>query len=265
MLDVEVEDDEPELKKSRVGDQDGDEEADQDYPNGHARRRVPKRSLQEEEEEEEEEESEDTSAKPSRGKRARKVSSEKKRSWVEEMEVDEDEEVDEVPEMDSLARGKKRDRTEAGSTFGGDDSEHDHHGVEENVDPRRRRKRRTVAKRLSEGSYVLGKKRERDVKDDIGDEDSDASSPSIKKRGKRRGHYDEARSDVSMNGSTSSLRGKHRSIGDEWESNGVRWKIGPNGQRLRQALVKKARQKFIMVRYIPLHMPYARADGVCFT
>ena len=36
-------------------------------------------------------------------------------------------------------------------------------------------------------------------------------------------------------------------IGEEWENNGVRYKIGPNGQRLRQALVKKARQKFVMV------------------
>ncbi|KAG6854369.1 hypothetical protein C0991_007874 [Blastosporella zonata] len=45
----------------------------------------------------------------------------------------------------------------------------------------------------------------------------------------------------------SSARGRpRRSIGDEWESNGVKYKIGSNGQRLRQTLVKKERQKFHM-------------------
>ncbi|KAF8958467.1 hypothetical protein BDZ97DRAFT_1442121 [Flammula alnicola] len=172
------------------------------------------------------------------------------------MDVD-DEEADELTELKSTTRGKKRDRAEAGSTFGGDDDESaDELEADDSKARRRRRKRRTVAKRKSEASYARGKKRERDGEGDLSDEGSEESSletkSSRKKRGKRSSHVDRrdhdqaSKSDISMDESTTSTKSKVRNIGDEWESNGIKYKIGPNAQRLRQALVKKARQKFVM-------------------
>lgn len=194
-----------------------------------------------------------TATKKARGKRARKVSLEQPWAIDEDMEVDnEDELMDEVPEMRSPnIRGKKRDREEAASTFGGDD-ESDAEPEDSAVLRRRQRKRRTVAKRQSEASYLRGKKRDREGNENLSDEEVLELSPVMKKkRGKRPALVDQNQDgDFSMDESTTSRSSKtRRSIGDEWESNGIRWKIGPNGQRLRQALVKKARQKFSMVSF----------------
>ena len=65
-----------------------------------------------------------------------------------------------------------------------------------------------------------------------------------KKRGKKVS-LDEAASDV-PDGSQDPLC-KGRKIGEEWESNGVQYKVGNEGQRLRLTLVKKARSKYSMV------------------
>jgi hypothetical protein len=256
----EQEDDEHEFKKSRL---DGEELIDGDaefYDIGDtAPKRGSKRGFGEEEESEEVSET-----KKSRGKRARKVSQEKTRqSHVidENMDID-DEELDEVTELNSRACGKKRDRAEAGSTFGGDDedsaAELEHE--DDTKARRRRRKRRTVAKRKSEASHARGKKRDRDSDDENSDQESeDASQGKIsrKKRGKRgpdRHDKDHAsKSDISMDESITSIRGKVRVIGEEWESNGIKYKVGLNGQRLRQALVKQARQKFVMVFFLFLN------------
>ena len=254
----EQEDDEHEFKKSRLAGEeliDGDENAEFYDIGDTAPKRGSKRGFGEEEEEEEIEEVSET--KKFRGKRARKVSQEKTRqSHVidDNMDID-DEELDEVTELKSRA-GKKRDRAEAGSTFGGDDEDS---AVE--LEPeddikarRRRRKRRTVAKRKSEVNDTRGKKRDRDSDNERSDQESEDGSQgkiSRKKRGKRasdRHDKDHAsRSDISMDESITSTRGKVRVIGEEWESNGIKYKVGPNGQRLRQTLVKQARQKFIMV------------------
>ena len=240
-LDVEMDDDEEhEPKKSRT-EGDASMESDVDADESMAPKRGSKRGLREEDVEEL------SSSKKARGKRARKGPTDADHS----MDVDvDDEEADEVSELPSTARGKKRDRAEAGSTFGGDDDESaDEIEVDGHSKARRRRKRRTVAKRKSEASYLRSK---------MGDEEAtEASSPDQKavrtKRGKRASHvaprgHDDIKDDVSMDGSTTSNRSKVRSVGDEWESNGIRYKIGPNYQRLRQALVKKERQKFLMVR-----------------
>ncbi|KJA29698.1 hypothetical protein HYPSUDRAFT_229912 [Hypholoma sublateritium FD-334 SS-4] len=231
-------DEEHEPKKSRT---EGDAlmESDVDVDESKAPKRGSKRGLREEDVEEL------SSSKKARGKRARKGPTDADHS----MDVDiDDEEADEVSELRSAARGKKRDRAEAGSTFGGDDDESaDEVEGDGNSKARRRRKRRTVAKRKSEASYLRSKKGDEDV--------TEASSPDQKavrtKRGKRASHgalrdHDGIKDDVSMDGSTTSNRSKVRSVGDEWESNGIRYKIGPNYQRLRQALVKKERQKFLM-------------------
>ncbi|KDR84128.1 hypothetical protein GALMADRAFT_236804 [Galerina marginata CBS 339.88] len=247
-LDEEQDESEHEAKKSRVeGDEliDGDEDAEfEDL----APKRGSKRGLRDEEDGEDVADA----SKKARGKRARKVSHEKGPQVDSSMDVD-DEEADEITELKSTLRGKKRDRAEAGSTFGGDDEDS---GVELEAEgdakARRQRKRRTVAKRKSEASYIRAKKHGNRDASDSGSEgathEKQASSHDRKKRGKRHSHIERraSGSDVSMDESTTSNRSKVRNIGDEWESNGVKYKIGLNGQRLRQALVKKARQKFVM-------------------
>ena len=253
----ELQDDKHETQKPRMDGEeliDGDEDAEFYEVGDTAPKRGSKRGFGEQEDGNEGV----TETKKFRGKRARKVSQEKARqSHVvdDNMDID-DEELDEITELRPKLRGKKRDRAEAGSTFGGDDEDS---AVE--VEPeddikarRRRRKRRTVAKRKSEASHARGKKRDRDTDDEESDQESEDASQgkvSRKKRGKRGSdRYDKdhaSRSDVSMDGSITSIRGTVRVIGEEWESNGIKYKVGLNGQRLRQALVKQARQKFIMV------------------
>ena len=251
----EQEDDEHEFKKSRLDGEeliDGDEDAEFYDMVDIVPKRGSKRGFGEEEEIVEESET-----KKFRGKRARKVSQEKSRqSHVVDDNMDIDGEgLDEVTELRSRV-GKKRDRAEAGSTFGGDDEDSlvELEPEDDIKARRRRRKRQTVAKRKSEASHARGKKRDRDTDDERSDQESEDASQgkvSRKKRGKRgsvrhdKGHS--SRSDVSMDESITSIRGKVRVIGEEWESNGIKYKIGLNGQRLRQALVKQARQKFVMV------------------
>lgn len=185
-------------------------------------------------------------SKRAREKRARKVSLEKA-ILDEEMEVDENEFEDENTDCGQVSRGKKRDREEAGSTFGGDDEDRsESEEAEDDTTTRRRsRKRRSVAKRKSDlATITRGKKRDRDIDEETSDEGSDrgyAQTSARKRRNKKEGISDE---DVSME--ESPAKGKGRKIGEEWTSNGVLCKIGPNGQRLRQALVKKARQKYHM-------------------
>ncbi|KAF9450942.1 hypothetical protein P691DRAFT_700256 [Macrolepiota fuliginosa MF-IS2] len=185
-----------------------------------------------------------------RDKRARKVSLEKGiQAQGEDSEMDVDEEEDEVDDLPYIQRGKKRDRAEAGSTFGGDDDESS--SEPDNSDPKakgRRRKRRTVAKRKSDVAITTrGQKRDRDLEREETEIESgnESSYVSRKKRGKKALQDDEA-SEHSTTRSQTSSGSRNRKIGEEWNSNGIRWKLGPNGQRLRQALVKKARQKFPM-------------------
>lgn len=168
------------------------------------------------------------------------------------MEVDEDD--DEDGDLPNIYRGKKRDRAEAGSTFGGDDDEsgpeQDQH---EHKLKRRGRKRRTFSKRTTDPKEAArGQKRDRDLGDDeteheIGEENL---RPFRKKRGKRAVLVEAELSEHSNTPSQGSFSSRDRKIGEEWTSNGVKWKIGDNGQRLRQALVKKAGQKFSMVRIL---------------
>ncbi|KAJ8482641.1 hypothetical protein ONZ45_g14873 [Pleurotus djamor] len=223
-------------------------------------------------------------SKRKRDKRARKISLQKGADGQpvlvgddneDEMMVDDDGEADDaVGEMRSLARGRKRDRAEAGSTFGGDD---DDDSVSEEVEElsakeRRRRKRRTVSKRKSEiGLSLRGRKRDRGDSDNEDSEDYDEESDDAyvskgkgkhsKKRGKRGSHVHEqlgvgrfggyggeSGSDVSMDGSgvSSHPSCKGRKIGEEWESHGTHFKVGPNGDRLRRVLIRQERSKFPM-------------------
>jgi len=158
------------------------------------------------------------------------------------------------PKSTSISRGRKRDRAEAGSTFGdgvaGSDSEQG-----DKIRPTM--KRRAMTKKKSE-VYSRGQKRDRDAAAHESQDEEDAglskSHISRKKRGKKLSEDEGYQgSDVSMEGSSMSQSHLHgRRIGEEWEVNGVQYKIGPNGDRLRQELVKKARSKFLMVGIISL-------------
>lgn len=178
-------------------------------------------------------------------KRPRNISRDK----TPEDQVMEDEfDEDDVTELRSIPRGKKRDRAEAGSTFGGDDDE-----VDDQMDDKasRRRKRKMISKRKSDAqAQARGRKRDRDVDiEESEDEEVRKLDGSRKKRGKKGGEDDGDGSDISVAESLASKGSyvKGRRIGEEWEVNGVLYKVGINGQRLRQALVKKARNKFPMV------------------
>jgi len=237
-------------KKSRV---EGEELIDGDKDAAWAFKRGSKRGLATEED--------DEGYESTRGdKRPRNVSRDK----TPEDLVMEDEEIDadDVTELKSIPRGKKRDRAEAGSTFSGDDDEADNQ-----LDGKasRSRKRKMISKRKSDAqAQARGRKRNRDVDIDEseGEEDEKMLHLSRKKRGKKGGTDEGDGSDVSMSESLVS-RGsyvKGRRIGEEWEVNGVLYKVGVNGQRLRQALVKKARHKFPMVRHLVAYSDFKAND-----
>lgn len=143
-------------------------------------------------------------------------------------------------------RGKKRDRAEAGSTFGGDDL-----AAEDEEDQHRSHRRRRVVSTKKATSNLRGRKRGREIESPDSADDSDSPSKRAvrQKRGKRNPRVDEWTSSDDGMVSTDPLC-KGRRIGEEWQTNGVKFKVGPNGQRLRQALVKKPRSRFPMVRRI---------------
>lgn len=179
------------------------------------------------------------------GEEGRVADKRRKQRVVEVVDVDEDEEMGEPV---NKVRGQKRDRG-----AGGDEEEE----VREDEKSRKGHKRRTMQKRKSDVAEKRGKKRDRDVEDvDSPEEGEDEplKRSSKKKRGKKSTvvveEEKEDRNDVSMDSPMSKdplCKGKK--IGEEWEVSGVRYKVGPNGDRLRQSLVKKARSKFIMVRF----------------
>ncbi len=175
-----------------------------------------------------------------RGKKARKVSRNKSKEVLDQAK----EEADDIADLESIPRGKKRDRMEAGSTFGGDESFLE----DEEEKPRSHRRRRTASHRKTSAA-ARGQKRGREVIDAMeSDEGSELSSKrSARQKRGRKGSEDGYLSlDDGMISHDPLCKG--RRIGEEWESNGVIYKVGPNGQRLRQALVKKARSLFPMVR-----------------
>lgn len=174
-----------------------------------------------------------------RDKRARKVSLDKSlHSPDESMGEDlEDGEEDGREDAEDIARGKKRDRVEAGSTFGGDDYMMDDEGEK----PKRRRRKGRVSNKL-EGSLSRGQKRGRGSHSTESD-DSESERPRQRVTRKKRGR--KSQEDIIPLSNDPLCKG--RPIGEEWESHGILFKVGPNGQRLRQELVKKSRSKFPMV------------------
>ena len=230
-------------KKSRV---EGEELIDGDEDAAWAFKRGSKRGLTAEDD--------DEGYESTRGdKRPRNTSRDK--TPEDQVMEDDEADADDVAELRSVPRGKKRDRAEAGSTFGGDDDDE----IDGHMDGKtsRSRKRKMISKRKSDAqAHTRGRKRNRDA--DISESEDEGDDKKLhisrKKRGKqgKEEDGDGDGSDVSMSDSLVS-RGsyvKGRRIGEEWEVNGVLYKVGINGQRLRQALVKKARNKFPMVGYL---------------
>jgi len=173
-----------------------------------------------------------------RDKRARKIS----RGYPPILEDDlmVDAEADVVDESHTSPRGKKRDRGDAASTFGGDedsllDDSDDKH--------KRNRRRRTVSTRKPRGqkrgreSYALESGSDGEVEF--------STRGSRKKRGKKAVAQEDA-SFFEPPYSTDPLC-KGRQVGEEWEIGGTKYKVGPNGDRLQQALVKRKRPKYKMV------------------
>ncbi|PFH49253.1 hypothetical protein AMATHDRAFT_63529 [Amanita thiersii Skay4041] len=191
-------------------------------------------------------------SKKAREKRARRLllEEEVQSPSEEEMEIDMYEMDDEVGELDYVSRGRKRDRAEAGSTFGGDDDSDSDDFVNFPETTRRSRKRRSILKKRSDAVInQRGTKRDRDIDDEPSDDGSDRDSLRVSSRKRRNRRNapspEQSDEDVSMDDSPASSS-RARKIGEEWVTNGVRYKIGPNGERLRQALIKKARQKYHM-------------------
>ncbi|OCH90962.1 hypothetical protein OBBRIDRAFT_559005 [Obba rivulosa] len=176
-----------------------------------------------------------------RDKRARKVSHETLHEDSDHS-MDSDEQVGETTPAVTPSRGKKRDRVEAGSSFGGDDS----FLGEEDEKARRHRKRRTLAHKKVEPAS-RGKKRGRAVESDESDgelSDQPRKQASRRKRGRRSLELEEDDMDVDAISQDPLCKGRH--IGEEWESHGTHFKVGVNGQRLRLELVKRSRTRFPM-------------------
>lgn len=171
-----------------------------------------------------------------RDKRARKISRGHPPILEDDLMVDA--EADVVDESYPSPRGKKRDRGDAASTFGGDedsllDDSDDKH--------KRNRRRRTVSTRKPRGqkrgreSYALESGSDGEVEF--------STRGSRKKRGKKA----VAQEDFFEPPYSTDPLCKGRRVGEEWEIGGTKYKVGPNGDRLQQALVKRKRPKYKMV------------------
>ncbi|KAG2110770.1 hypothetical protein BD769DRAFT_1392223 [Suillus cothurnatus] len=156
---------------------------------------------------------------------------------------------DDVAELHPIPRGKKRDRAEAGSTFGGDDEEE---ALDDEDDKsHRHRKRRTMAL-LAVGNeiVILNPQQARAVLEVlIG---AASAPPRRKATSVAANDTQDGSQDFLCNG---------RKIGEEWESNGVQYKVGNEGERLRLTLVKKARSKYSMVGSGPFVDVYVELTG----
>ena len=174
-----------------------------------------------------------------RDKRARKISREHPPIPEDDVMVDADADV--MDESHTSPRGKKRDRGDAASTFGGDEDSL----IDDSDDKHKRnRRRRTVSTRKPRGQ-----KRGRESHTFEGGSDEEVEFSSTRGSRKKRGKKAVAQEDTSFFDppySTDPLC-KGRRVGEEWETGGTKYKVGPNGDRLQQALVKRKRPKYKMV------------------
>lgn len=173
------------------------------------------------------------------GKRARKQSKKIQETFTG------DAENDQPMDLDLLSRGKKRDRNEAGSSFGGEEDSH----VNSHGRKKRSQKRKTNTSTDADAAVqARGTKRSYEIESTLGSEEEDRNIRNPKtsrKRGKRIEIEIESDSDVSMEDLDASCGG--RKIGEEWQINGELFRVGPDGRRLHQTLLRKRRSRFVMV------------------
>ncbi|EJD00949.1 uncharacterized protein FOMMEDRAFT_21422 [Fomitiporia mediterranea MF3/22] len=156
------------------------------------------------------------------------------------------EEADEFMDLEHVTRGKKRDRAEAGSTFGGDD---DSPATSHKRKNRRRKRKSNVSAESDSASRTRGTKRTFEVESTLGSDDEGDSigrSRSSRKRGKRTVNDSYDLSDVSMDDLLLDPSCMGRKIGEEWHANGETYKIGPDGRRLRHVFLRKRKSRYSM-------------------
>ena len=183
-----------------------------------------------------------------RDKRARKVSREHPPIPEDDLMVDA--EADVADESHTSPRGKKRDRGDAASTFGGDE---DLLVEDPDEEHKRNRRRRTVSTRKPRGRK-RGRESHALESGSEGEVELSSTRGSRKKRGKKAVAQEDSPF-FEQPYSTDPLC-KGRRVGEEWEIGGTKYKVGPNGDRLQQALVKRKRPKYKMVCADPHHYPH---------
>jgi hypothetical protein len=211
-------------------------------------------------------------------KRARRISALSQSSLPMNMDVDssldhDDDETtplaegpDSLMEMDSLPfarrydRGKKRDRAEAGSTFGGESGDEDTRSEITLKTSRKDRKRRDLRKSglrhsdlaaldESEGSIAGSTRRHSHGNSRKGrsKRDKDSTRATSTAGSGTDVDMDLQRSNFGPGISTDPLC-NGRTIGEEWEVHGQKFRVGPNGQRLRLELVRRTKTRYLMPR-----------------
>jgi hypothetical protein len=183
-----------------------------------------------------------------REKRPRKgaeESSPEKGEPMDEDEAEAEDQVDDLAHVPRSSRGRKRDRAAAGSTIGDEDAAE--------LEKAGRKKKRS--KRKSEAASDAGAGRGRKRDHSGSDPELDEREVNVKRARSKKGRKSE---DAMSLDSPSSIttedlmvvkdpRCRGRRIGEEWEVNGQKFKVGPNGERLRLEVVMKERAKFLMV------------------
>lgn len=135
-----------------------------------------------------------------------------------------------------VLRGKKRDRSDQGSVMGD--------GV-----PMRSRKREKLHDQLGDVEML------EDIRESDMDEDDESGPPESQLSSPTDNLTDE------LPFSTDSLC-QGRRIGEEWTANRQRFKVGYDGRRLKHALVKRIRKKYIMVcGVITIHRFISNTDA----
>lgn len=147
-------------------------------------------------------------------------------------------------DLDHVSRGKKRDRAEAGSTFGGDDeSPLSGQGSRKT----RKQKRKSDMSDILDGSFLSsrGTKRNFEVESTLDSEEDGSPRHTKMSRGLPRNESDS--SDMSLDEPVVETACGNRRIGEEWHSNGTTFRVGQDGRRQRLVLLRRQRSRFAMV------------------
>lgn len=141
-------------------------------------------------------------------------------------------------DMDNLSRGTKRDRADAESSFGDESSGRKNRKTSRHAQP--------AVDSVDSGSAtngIRGLKRSFETESTIGSAEEDELSPVRHSASRKRGkHAGVAPTIVEVDPACGG-----RQIDEEWQANGLTFKVGTDGCRLRQVLIKTRRSLFSMV------------------